>query len=44
MFPPFFEQSTIYYSDKLTKFPDLIYQAPSKPATAEKAQHEPHYP
>jgi len=42
--PPFLEQSTSYYSANSTRVEVLIYQAPSKAATEEKAQQEPHCP
>jgi len=41
-FPPFLEQSTIYYSERLTNFPVSRAAAPSSPAIVEKAQQEPH--
>jgi len=44
LLPPFLEQSTSYYSAKEARVPVLIYQAPSKAATEEKAQQEPHDP
>jgi len=36
------EQSTSYYSDKLTRLPVATNSAPSIAPVAEKAQHEPH--